>query len=90
MLRTILATAILLSSLACAGIPAKDSGARFAARDAAIMDVLDRYMDGLNALDIEAHVSTYHFPHYRHASGKLTIWENAEEAMPILRVPEAE
>ena len=52
--------------------------------------MLDRYMDALNALDIEAHVATYHFPHYRHASGKIVVWASAEEAMPILAVsPEA-
>ncbi len=60
------------------------------ARDAAIFAVLDRYMDGLNALDIETHVSAYHFPHYRHASGEITVWASAQEAMPILRVPRAE
>ena len=60
------------------------------ARDSAILAVLDRYMDGLNALDIETHVSAYHFPHYRHASRQITVWASAEEAMPILRVPRAE
>lgn len=51
------------------------------------MAVLDRYLEALNALDLEAHVSTYHFPHYRHASGTITIWQNAQEAMPILATP---
>jgi hypothetical protein len=59
-------------------------------RDAEIMSVLDEYMDALNELDIERHVSTYHFPHYRHASGKITVWKNAREAMPLLDVPESE
>jgi hypothetical protein len=44
-------------------------------------------MDALNALDVEGHVATYHFPHYRHASGEIVVWQNAEEAMPILAVP---
>jgi hypothetical protein len=65
-------------------------GAVHAERDAAIMEVLDRYMDALNALDIEAHVSTYHFPHYRHAGGVIVVWQDAAEAMPILRVPVGE
>ncbi|MAG34501.1 MAG: hypothetical protein CL908_26820 [Deltaproteobacteria bacterium] len=56
-------------------------------RDAAIMQVLDRYMEALNALDMEAHVATYHFPHYRHASGEIVVWQNAQEAMPILASP---
>ena len=64
--------------------------ARWATRNTAIMDVLDRYMDALNALDLEAHVATYHFPHYRHASGEIAVWEGAVAALPILRVPEAD
>ncbi len=47
-------------------------------------------MDALNALDIEAHVATYHFPHYRHASGSVVVWETPVAAMPILRVPAEE
>jgi len=52
--------------------------------EAEIMAVLDRYMDALNDLDIERHVSTYHFPHYRHAHGEIVVWQNAQEAMPVL------
>ena len=59
-------------------------------RDAAVMAVLDEYMDGLNDLDMERHVSTYRFPHYRHASGKIVVWQTPEEAMPILKAPPAE
>jgi len=57
------------------------------AQDAALFEVLDRYMDGLNVLDLEAHVATYHFPHYRHASGRIVVWASAEEALPVLRMP---
>lgn len=57
---------------------------------AQVMAVLDQYMDGLNALDIERHVATYHFPHYRHASGKIVVWQDAREAMPILGVSKDE
>ncbi len=56
-------------------------------RDALILQVLDRYMDGLNALDMETHVATYHFPHFRLAGGELSVWSTPEEAMPILNVP---
>ena len=59
-------------------------------RDAEIMNVLDRYMDGLNDLNLEQHVSTYHFPHYRHASGKIVVWQSAREAIPGLDLPEEE
>ena len=59
-------------------------------RDAEIMRVLDVYLEALNRLDIEGHVATYHFPHYRHASGKITVWQSAEEMNPVLAVPAAE
>jgi len=49
----------------------------------AIMGVLDRYMDAVNALDLDAHVETYHFPHFRLASGRLAVWATPEEAMPL-------
>jgi len=83
----------LLAGCAVSGsspIGIAQNGAQWAARDAAIMDVLDRYMDALNALDLEAHVATYHFPHYRHASGEIAVWEDAVAALPILSVPEAD
>ncbi len=56
-------------------------------RDAQIMRVLDQYMDALNALDIEGHVATYHFPHFRYAGGALAVWATREEAMPLLLAP---
>ena len=60
------------------------------ARDARIDAVLDQYMDALNDLDLERHVATYHFPHFRFASGKLAVWETRSEAMPLLELPVAE
>ena len=59
-------------------------------RDAEIMRVLDRYLGALNRLDLEGHMATYHFPHYRHASGKITIWQRAEEMNPVLSLPAAD
>ena len=56
-------------------------------RDAAVMAVLDQYLDSLNQLDMEGHVATYHFPHYRHASGTIVVWRNALEANPVLAAP---
>ena len=69
---------LALSLSACAHSPASGvapdvvvGASEDPVRDAAILAVLDRYMEGLNALDVEAHVSTYHFPHYRHAGGEI-------------------
>jgi len=57
------------------------------ARDAQIMVVLDTFMDGLNELDLEKHFQTYHFPHFRYASGAISITENAIATMPFLKAP---
>jgi hypothetical protein len=69
---------------------ASDAPDAYASRDAEIMSALDRYMEGLNDLDLEKHVRTYHFPHYRHASGKIVVWESAREAIPVLDLPREE
>lgn len=84
----LLALALALSGCAVGARGPADGGAD-PARDAAVMAVLDRYMDALNALDLEAHAATYHFPHYRHASGRIAVWETPLEAMPILARPPA-
>ncbi len=60
------------------------------AANARTMQVLDRYMDALNALDIEGHVATYHFPHFRLASGEVSVWTRPEHAMPLLALPTEE
>lgn len=39
------------------------------------LDVLQRFMDALNAHDAEAMDATMHFPHVRHAESKLTVYE---------------
>ena len=61
-----------------------------AAPEAQILAVLDRYMDAINDLDLERHFDTYHFPHFRFASGTLSVWETRNEAMPLLDLPIAE
>lgn len=84
---------VTLGGLGCTGSSGLAGGggdAAFGRRDREIMAVLDRYLDALNVLDLEGHVSTYHFPHYRHASGKIVIWQSAEEAVPLLRGPRSE
>lgn len=84
--RITIALGALVATLSCASLGA-DAGSDLSAEDeAAIMAVLDRYMDALNDLDVEGHVATYHFPHYRHASGKIIVWDTPAEAMPLLGV----
>jgi hypothetical protein len=65
---------------------ALDASAR-PTRDEQVMAVLDQYMDALNDLDLERHIATYHFPHYRHAGGKIVVWTTPVEAMPLLARP---
>ena len=77
-----------IASMGCGAATEEQDGN--ASRDAEIMRVLDRYMQGLNGLDLERHVSTYHFPHYRHASGKIVVWDSPQEAIPGLELPDEE
>lgn len=90
MTRTRWAGGLALWVLAALCASAAIADEELSVRDAEIMAVLDRYMDALNALDLEAHVATYHFPHYRHAGGRIVVWETARDAMPILDRPETE
>ncbi len=40
-----------------------------------VLAVLDEFMRTFNSRDRQAHYATYHFPHYRLASGKMTVLE---------------
>ncbi len=42
-----------------------------------VLKVLDDYMTTFNARDAKAWQETYHFPHYRLASGKMSVLEHA-------------
>ena len=81
------------AAVAIASVPgclahSPDASPRIDAGDeVAVMSVLDRFMDSLNALDMEGHVATYHFPHFRHAHGEIVVWQDAMEAMPVLAAP---
>ena len=44
---------------------------------AEVFKVLDQYMDTFNAKDLADWESTYQFPHYRLASGKMSVLEKA-------------
>src|SRR5262245_37315764 len=45
------------------------------ALEAAAMKLLDEYMAAWNSKDVAAWERTFHFPHYRLASGKMTVLE---------------
>lgn len=42
---------------------------------ASCMDVLDRFMDALNAYDAAAMDATMHFPHIRFAGGQIKVYD---------------
>lgn len=46
-----------------------------------VLAILDAYLDGFNNQNMKQHFATYHFPHYRLASGKLTILVNAGDSV---------
>jgi len=52
--------------------------------EAAAMRVLDAFMTGFNARDLDAWEATYHFPHFRFAGGELTVLDAAGERSPAV------
>jgi hypothetical protein len=44
---------------------------------AQVNEVLDAYLNTFNAKDLNGWEATYHFPHYRLASGKMSVLEKA-------------
>ncbi len=43
------------------------------------MAALDEFMVAFNGRDMEAWAATLNYPHVRFASGRVTVWQNAEE-----------
>ena len=76
-----LALAALL--VGSAAVAADESGAADDEGEtvAEVMRVLDRYLDAINAHDIEGHVDTLHFPHFRFALSSLMTWETAADML---------
>ena len=46
------------------------------------MQLLDAYMDGWNRADLKAWEGTFHFPHYRLASGRMSVLDRAGVQQP--------
>ena len=83
--RRVLLAPLALAALLVGGPPATaDESAApndDAETSAEVMKVLDRYLDAINAHDIEAHVDTLHFPHFRFAHASLMTWETAADML---------
>jgi hypothetical protein len=72
----ILALAVLFISLGFSASPPQATTERIdPALEAAAMKLLDEYMAAWNRKDVTAWERTFHFPHYRLASGKMNVLE---------------
>src|SRR6187431_3015631 len=49
-----------------------------------VLKVLDAYMNTFNAKDAKAWQATYHFPHFRLASGKMSVLEKEGDLDPTV------
>ncbi len=68
--------------------PAREAAAQVApdaSVEADVMQLLDAYMDAWNQAELAAWERTFHFPHYRLASGKMAVLDRAG-VQPVPRV----
>jgi hypothetical protein len=79
-MRSILA--ILICALLCVTAGGQEPGNSKGALEAVAFKVLDDYMDAWNKQDLVAWESTFQFPHYRLASGKMTVLESPGQQDP--------
>ncbi len=49
---------------------------------AEVMDLLDQWITCFNRRDLAAWLQLHHFPHYRLAGGRMTIWKTIEVVSP--------
>ncbi|MGH9801203.1 MAG: hypothetical protein ACRD82_12630, partial [Blastocatellia bacterium] len=66
---------LIASTTVFAQTPKKTSEHVDPAVEAAAMKVLGEYMDAWNKKDLDDWERTFHFPHYRLASGKMSVLE---------------
>lgn len=82
-MRTVLILALTfipLQGLAAQSAPAGDR----ASIERDVMAVLDTYMETFNSRDVDAWEATFHFPHYRLASGRMNVLDGPGEQSPAL------
>ena len=77
-MKTIVAIALLTFLLAGPGDAGQEPAATVDSRiEADVMKTLDEYMAAWNRKDLAAWELTFQFPHYRLASGKMTVLDRA-------------
>jgi hypothetical protein len=73
-MRTIATIALLILLIAAPGDAGQETPGSFDSRiEAEVMKTLDDYMSAWNRKDLAAWELTFQFPHYRLASGKMTV-----------------
>jgi hypothetical protein len=75
-MRSIVLISLLAGLMTEGGISMAQKRARpEAPHEAEVMRLLDEYMSAWNRKDLEGWERTFHFPHYRLASGRMTVLE---------------
>ncbi|WP_221392431.1 hypothetical protein [Dyadobacter sp. NIV53] len=77
MKRIILSLAIVFTSILSAFAQSDGTHELAASEKVEINKVLDAYLSTFNAKDLKGWEATYQFPHYRLASGKMSVLEKA-------------
>jgi hypothetical protein len=70
-----LVTFLLAAAVSAASLPQAPTERVDPALETAAMKLLDEYMAAWNSKDVTAWERIFHFPHYRLASGKMTVLE---------------
>jgi hypothetical protein len=74
-MKTLTLILLLITLTAAAQTAKKDAPQVDKEVETAAMKVLDEYMAAWNKKDLESWEQTFHFPHYRLASGKMSVLE---------------
>jgi len=72
-MKTIVMAGLLIGVMVGSSVAGKRSEAPVPDVESEVMRLLDDYMNAWNRKDLVAWERTFHFPHYRLASGKMTV-----------------
>jgi len=72
-MKTIIMTGLLIGVMTGSSVAGKRSEAPLTDVESEVMRLLDDYMNAWNRKDLVAWERTFHFPHYRLDSGKMTV-----------------
>ena len=72
-MKTIVMAGVLIGVMMGSSVAGKRSEAPLPDVESEVMSLLDDYMNAWNRKDLVAWERTFHFPHYRLASGKMNV-----------------